>query len=212
MVEAFLWRSLKGGLRGVYLRGKVPRPPWILVMNHHSFFDGHLVWLLGQRGGFPLSLLVAEENLRAFPVLRLAGALEAHRLREALRRLGRGEGLALFPEGEMRHPGALGPLKPGAVYLAEKARVPILPVAARVVLRGFEHPEAFLWAGPLLPPPGGDLEGALGGLVEGLDTLLQATHPRAIPEGFRPILVGRRSLEERLKPLVEGVKRVWPRV
>lgn len=210
LVEAFLWGSLKGGLRGVYLRGEVPRPPWVLAMNHHSFFDGHLVWLLSRKGRFPVSLLVAEENLRAFPVLRLAGALEAHRLREALRRLGRGEGLALFPEGEMRHPGPLGPLRPGAAYLAQRAGVPLLPVAARVVLRGFEHPEAFLWAGPLLPP-GGELEGALGGLLEGLDALLRATHPRALPEGFKPILTGRRSLEERLRPLVEGTKRVWPR-
>lgn len=70
--------------------------------------------------------------------------------------------MALFPEGEMRYPGPLGPLREGANWLARKAGVPLLPVALRVVLRGYEHPEAFLWVGRPLPP-GGDLGRALGG-------------------------------------------------
>ena len=201
VVEFFLLRSLKGSLRGVYLRGEAPEGPLVLALNHHSFFDGHLVWLLGRLYRRPLSLLVAEENLRGFPVLRLAGALEAGRVREALRRLGRGEWVALFPEGAMAYPGALRPLRRGAGWLAGKAGVPLLPVALRVVLRGYEHPEAFLWIGKPLPP-GEDPAGALGGLLQELDALLARTHPRDVPEGFREVLRGRWSLEEWIHPLV----------
>lgn len=200
-VGFFLLRSLKGSLRGVYLRGEAPEGPLVLALNHHSFFDGHLVWLLGRFYRRPTSLLVAEENLRSFPVLKLAGALEANRVREALRRLRRGEWVALFPEGAMAYPGPLRPLRQGAEWLAKRAGVPLLPVALRVVLRGYEHPEAFLWIGKPLPP-GEDPAGALGGLLEALDALLAQTHPREIPEGFLEVLRGRRSLEERILPLV----------
>ncbi|WP_105317185.1 lysophospholipid acyltransferase family protein [Thermus tenuipuniceus] len=207
LVEGMLQASLRGSLRGVYLRGEVPPGPLVLAMNHHSHFDGHLVWFLGKHHRRPLSLLVAEENLRAFPVLVLAGALEAGRVREALRRLAKGEWVAVFPEGTMRYPGPLGPLRPGAAWLSAKAGVPLLPVACRVALRGFEHPEAFVWVGKPLPPEG-DLERALAGLLAELDRLLAQTHPRALPEGFREVLRGRRSLEERVRPLVEAVKRL----
>ncbi|WP_038057149.1 lysophospholipid acyltransferase family protein [Thermus amyloliquefaciens] len=207
LVEGILWASLQRSLRGVYLRGEVPPGPLVLIMNHHSYFDGHLVWLLGRRHRRPLSLLVAEENLRAFPILALAGALEAGRVREALRRLGREEWVAVFPEGEMRYPGPLGPLRPGAAWLSARAGVPLLPVACRVVLRGFEHPEAFLWVGEPLPP-GDDPSRPLGELLAHLDALLARTHPRQVPEGFREVLRGRRSLEERVRPLVEALKRL----
>ncbi len=200
LVEGFLLRSLKGSLRGVYLRGEVPEGPLVLAPNHHSFFDGHLVWLLGRLYRRPTTLLVAEENVRAFPVLKLAGALEAGRVREALRSSGGGSGWPL-PRGRDGLPRPLAPLKPGAGWLAGKAEVPLLPVALRVVLRGHEHPEAFLWVGRPLPPEG-DLGGALGKLLQELDALLAKTHPREVPEGFREVLRGRRSLEEWIHPLV----------
>lgn len=137
-------------------RGAPPRPasqaPFVLAMNHHSFFDGHLVWFLFKVGGIRGSLLVSEGNLRAFPVLRSAGALDAHRLREALRRLKSGEAVAVFPKGEMRPAGPLRPLKPGAGWLAKKAGVPILSMA-------FFHPPpggpARVSAHPFLPPKPG---------------------------------------------------------
>lgn len=205
-VEGFLLLSLKGSLRGVYLKGEPPQEPLVLALNHHSFFDGHLVWLLGRRARRPTSLLVAEENLQAFPVLSLAGALPTGRVREALRRLRRGEWVAVFPEGELRHPGPLGPLRPGALWLAQRAGVRVLPVATRVALRGFEHPEAFLLVGPPLSPEE-DLRAHLEGLLAELDRTLAETHPRDLPPGFREVLKGRRSLEERVRPLVEALRR-----
>ncbi|MCX7844443.1 MAG: 1-acyl-sn-glycerol-3-phosphate acyltransferase [Candidatus Bipolaricaulota bacterium] len=210
-VEQVLLRSLKRSLRGVYLKGELIPPPFVLAMNHHSFFDGHLVWLLFRHAKVRGSLLISEENLRAFPVLAAAGALSTRRLREALRRLEAGEAVAIFPEGELRPAGPLGALQPGAVWLAQKARVPLLPVGSRVWLRGYEHPEAFLLVGEPVEPTLPRLEEALRALLSALDALHQATHPRAIPSGFSPILAGRRSLDERLARLFRGVPpRDWP--
>lgn len=207
IVEGLLHLSLRGSLRGVYLQGNLPYTPVVLAMNHHSFFDGHLVWLLGRLAGRPTSLLVAEENLKAFPVLSVAGALEAHRVREALRRLARGEWVAVFPEGTMGYPGPLRPLRPGALWLSQKAGVPLLPVAARVVVRGFEHPEAFVLVGKPLAPAE-DLGENLSALLARLDRILLETHPRQIPKGFSEVIRGRRSLEERVRPWVEALRRL----
>jgi 1-acyl-sn-glycerol-3-phosphate acyltransferase len=204
-VERSFIKSLKESLRGVYIKGEIPKGPLVLAMNHHSYFDGHLIGFLAKLEGQKFNILVSEENLKAFPVLKLVGALEAGRLREALKRLKMGEWLGIFPEGKLYYPGPLGPLKPGAVWLARKAGVPILPIACRVVLRGFEHPEAFLLVSPPISPDE-DLERVLGGALRELDDILRNTHPKEIPEGFREILKGRRSLDERMLPLARIIR------
>lgn len=106
-----------------------------------------------------------------------------------------------LPRGGDALPWAPGAPSGGGQLACAESGVPLLPVALRVVLRGYEHPEAFLWVGRPLPP-GGDLGRALGGLLQALDALLAKTHPREVPEGFREVLRGRRSLEERVLPLV----------
>jgi 1-acyl-sn-glycerol-3-phosphate acyltransferase len=204
-VERSFFKSLKESLRGVYIKGEIPKGPMVLAMNHHSYFDGHLMWFLAKLEGQKFSILVLEETLKAFPVLKLVGALEARRLREALKRLKMGEWVGIFPEGELYYPGPLGPLKPGAVWLARKAGVPILPIACRVAVRGFEHPEAFLLVSPPISSDE-DLERVLGGTLRELDDILRNTHPREIPEGFREILKGRRSLDERMSPLAKLIR------
>jgi 1-acyl-sn-glycerol-3-phosphate acyltransferase len=204
-VERSFFKSLKESLRGVYIKGEIPKGPLVLAMNHHSYFDGHLMWFLAKLEGQKFNILVLEETLKAFPVLKLVGALEARRLREALKRLKMGEWVGIFPEGELYYPGPLGPLKPGAVWLARKAGVPILPIACRVAVRGFEHPEAFLLVSPPISSDE-DLERVLGGTLRELDDILRNTHPREIPEGFREILKGRRSLDERMSPLAKLIR------
>jgi 1-acyl-sn-glycerol-3-phosphate acyltransferase len=204
-VERSFFKSLKESLRGVYIKGEIPKGPMVLAMNHHSYFDGHLMWFLAKLEGQKFNILVLEETLKAFPVLKLVGALEARRLREALKRLKMGEWVGIFPEGKLYYPGPLGPLKPGAVWLARKAGVPILPIACRVAVRGFEHPEAFLLVSPPISPDE-DLERVLGRALRELDEILRNTHPREIPEGFREILRGRRSLDERMSLLAKLIR------
>jgi len=198
-IERMLLRSLKRNLHGVYLKGKLIDPPFVLAMNHHSFFDGHFVWLLFKLFGVRGSLLLSDENLRSFPVLEAAGALSTSHLREALRRLQTGEAVAIFPEGRLIPDGSLGQLKRGVVWLAEKAGVPILPVVSRVWLRGYENPEAFLLVGKPLPPDLSELRATLQNLLAELDRLCSLTHSREPFEGFSLILSGRSSLDERIK-------------
>jgi len=46
--------------------------------------------------------MIARENLEAFPLFRLLGALGTHELRPVLCALQKGESLALLPEGALR--------------------------------------------------------------------------------------------------------------
>jgi hypothetical protein len=74
-----------------------------------------------------------------------------------------------------------------------------------VAVRGFEHPEAFLLVSPPISPDE-DLERVLGRALRELDEILRNTHPREIPEGFREILRGRRSLDERMSLLAKLIR------
>ncbi|WP_169730689.1 lysophospholipid acyltransferase family protein, partial [Calidithermus chliarophilus] len=127
VLRGMVYSSLRR-LRGVYLRGELPGGPLVLAANHHSFFDGYLAYALLQAHRRPGRLMIARENLEAFPLLRLLGALGTHELRPALHALRKGESLALFPEGALRPQGGLGPLERGAAYFAARAGVPLVPL------------------------------------------------------------------------------------
>lgn len=64
--------------------------------------------------------------LGAFPVTR--GSADREALRRGVAVLGAGEPLVLFPEGERKSGPVVQPLFDGAVYIAAKAGVPIIPV------------------------------------------------------------------------------------
>ncbi len=202
-----LFDSMHKSLRGVYIKGDIPKKPLVLAFNHHSFFDGHLIALLVKLYNMPATLLISKENMERYPMFKLAGALEVNNLREAIRRLNQGEWVAIFPEGELRYMGDLGPIRPGAEYIARKAGVEILPIALRVVVRGFEHPEAFVLVGEPISHDAG-LARALGELLRELDRILSNTHPREIPEGFRCVLKGQRSLEERIEVFLRYFRKI----
>lgn len=101
----------------------------------------------------------------AFPVDRAGYARPA--LREALRRLGRGEAIGIFPEGEiMSGPDSVlhgGPLRQGTAWLAARSGLPVVPLVilgtdqlSKIgpwlpALRG----RLWLQAAPPLPPPPG---------------------------------------------------------
>lgn len=101
-------------------------------------------WLLTVVGGFPLA--------RESQADRAA-------LKAALRVLERGEALAVFPEGERKSGPTVYPMLDGAVWLAAKAGVPILPVgiggSERAMPKGANLPKptkiVYLY-GDLIPP------------------------------------------------------------
>lgn len=200
LVEALVLRSLKESLRGVYLRGEAPEGPLVLALNHHGFFDGHLAWLLGKLCRRPLSLLVAEENLRAYPVLKLAGALGREGSGRPCEGSGGGSGWPSSPRGRCATLGPWGPFGRGQLACAESGGPPP-PRGPKGGPPGIRAPRGLPLGGQAPSSWRGPGEG-LGGLLQALDALLAKTHPREVPEGFREVLRGRRSLEERVLPLV----------
>ena len=105
-------------------------------------------WLLSSLGGFPVTRGTADrEALR-----RCVAVLEA------------GEPLVLFPEGERKSGPTVQPLFDGAVYVALRAGVPIVPVgiggSERVMPKGarFVHPHKVhvIVGAPIESPPPAD--------------------------------------------------------
>ena len=105
-------------------------------------------WLLSSLGGFPVTRGTADrEALR-----RCVAVLEA------------GEPLVLFPEGERKSGPTVQPLFDGAVYVALRAGVPIVPVgiggSERVMPKGarFIHPHKVhvIVGAPIESPPPAD--------------------------------------------------------
>ena len=111
----------------------LPRP-YILVMNHCSHWDPVTVWAY-----FPdfVSFMVKEE-LHRVPSLglmsRTAGNISVKRegadvgaVKEALKLVRKGYNLCVFAEGTRSMDGTVQEFKDGAVSLASRLRVPIVP-------------------------------------------------------------------------------------
>jgi 1-acyl-sn-glycerol-3-phosphate acyltransferase len=127
----------------VFMRGRVfgtRRVPHtggvLLVCNHQSFLDPVLATLALPRecdymardtlfhNPYFRRLI---ESLNAFPIKR--GAADIGAIKETLRRLKAGRLVTAFPEATRTSDGRVGPMQPGVVLLARKARVPIIPTA-----------------------------------------------------------------------------------
>lgn len=193
-------RALRRGLSGVWARGELAsvRPGTMVAANHHSWWDAYLAWLVARRLDLPLAALMSDEQLARFPFFEVHGAIRRTRPRELVRRLQDGALGMVFPEGELRPAGPPGVLAPGAARLAEMAGAPLRPLAIRVVLRGAQHPEAYLSFGPVV---GGhdELDVALRRELAALDRRLADTHPEAVPSGFETWIAGARSPDRRAR-------------
>jgi len=109
----------------------------ILAANHLSRVDSPLMFGLIERED--VTGLVADKyqkNLFLHPLIEAVGGIWINReqadfqaLRVAREYLQKGGLLGIAPEGTRSRTGALRQAKTGVAYLAEKARVPIVPVA-----------------------------------------------------------------------------------
>lgn len=205
-LPSLMRRSLRQGLHGVWGRGGLGASgACVVAANHHSWWDGYLVWLLLEREGRSGSLLMDDAQLRRFGFFRHLGVIGRGEVREALRRLARGDALVVFPEGELRPPGRVFGCYEGAAYFAAASGVPLVPVAIRVALRGAQAPEAYLSIGEALGVAKGSdragltrrLEDRLNAMITDTDAAVLEHDPeRALP-GFERWLHGQRSTHER---------------
>ena len=123
---------------GLQVRGQehVPaRGPFIVASNHISFLDPPLLGVacprrlrfLARADLFHRPLLGCYlRSIGVMPIKR--GEADLAAVRAALLRLERGEGVAIFPEGNRQLTGRLGTAKRGVGLLAITARVPVVPV------------------------------------------------------------------------------------
>ena len=118
-------------------RERVPTSGGVLVLsNHQSNLDPILVGLACDRR---LNYMARETLFRFTPFRWLINSLDAipidrdglglAGLKETLRRLKREELVLIFPEGTRTFDGQVRPIKPGFSALAQRAGVPLLPVA-----------------------------------------------------------------------------------
>jgi 1-acyl-sn-glycerol-3-phosphate acyltransferase len=107
---------------------------FIIAGNHVSFLDPVVFGLACPRRlhymarhtlfRHPLFKLLIS-NLNAFPIRR--GRADLRALREAVRRVKRGGGLLVFPEGSRSNNGQLNSGKAGVGFLAAQLGVPVIP-------------------------------------------------------------------------------------
>lgn len=185
------------GLRGIWVRGTLPDGPVVWAANHHSWWDPFVAHAVLQRRGRPAALLMDPANLAEFGLVRRVGVVGSPR--EALAALRRGEVLVIYPEAELRPAAELGPIRPGAQWLAAHSEAHTVAVALRVAMRGHEAPEAYVDLTPV--GAGEDLSAVMGKRLAVLDDELRRSDPREPLAGFDAELVGRRSWDERLQRL-----------
>lgn len=125
------WRVRAEGLE------RLPEGGAILVSNHQSLLDIPLFLSVFRKE----IKFLAKRELGEIPLfgksMAYAGNLfidredprdAVHLMREAVRRIRKGQVVVIFPEGTRSADGSIGEFKPGAFYLAQKAGVPVLPV------------------------------------------------------------------------------------
>jgi hypothetical protein len=198
-------------LRGVWIRGDLPAGPFVWAANHHSWWDPFVAEVVLRWAGRRGCLIMLEENLRRFGFARRLGVFGTDEPRRGLDLLADGRVLVIYPEGELRPVGPLGGIADGAAWYARRADVPLCAIATRVLLRGQEAPEAYLSTavvdgdGPIREATR-RLGDELGRLLSEVDALAGAVDPRAPLPGYRMVVRGRRSHDER----IEAMAGWWP--
>jgi hypothetical protein len=194
---------VRRGLRGVWLRGELPPGPFVWAANHHSWWDPFVASALLDRFGRTACLIMLQENLDRYRLVRRLGVFGTTELPRGLALLGEGRVLVIYPEGELRGAGPPGDLADGASWYARQALVPLCAVATRLVMRGHQAPEAYLSCAQI--DDSGPVHEITSRLAKSLtdqlavmDQETAAGDPRRQLPGYRLVVRGRRSVEERM--------------
>lgn len=194
---------VRGGLRGIWLRGTIPSGGALWAANHHSWWDGFVANAILRHAGHQPSLVMDADNLHKFSFLKDLGALPADQPRTALAALRAGRTVIIFPEAELRAAGPLGPLAPGAAWLAGRSGAPLVLAATRIVLRGHQKPEAYV---DVSLSADGDVADHLARRLRDLDVELAENDPRQTLPDFDLVVPGRGSWDERITRVSEWVR------
>jgi 1-acyl-sn-glycerol-3-phosphate acyltransferase len=107
----------------------------LVCSNHQSHLDPMLLGILPNRRMNYLARRTLYEYKWLVPFIDFLDAIPLDReglgiagIKETLRRLKRGEMVAMFPEGTRTRDGELAPFLGGFVTIARRARVPLVPV------------------------------------------------------------------------------------
>ncbi len=198
-----LEQLVRRNLRGVWVRGELPTGGVVWASNHHSWWDFFVAAAaLRTVGRSDVGVLMNADNLQRPQFFGSVGVVGTDRLRTAVAMLADGIVLVVFPEGELRAPGPLGPTRRGAGWLAGHAEVPVLAVGTRVVLRGQQAAEAYLRISPVGDGPAVDQ--TLRSELAALDDELSTADPEQPLPGYRQLVSGVSSWNERFAVLRTG--------
>lgn len=199
-------RALRKAFRGVYWSGSASdfpaMQPVVFFANHHSFFDGHLLWLLVHRT-LGRSATIWMQELDRFPFFASGGVLpfpsadargRAATIYRTRQRFDHDpeHALIFFPEGRL-HPREEGILDLDEQRLARMAhilpRALWCPAAIHISWRDSDRPDAFLATGKPAPHPRGVVADQMRALLA--DLTVRSLSPMPC------ILRGRPGLNER---------------
>ena len=109
----------------------IPKPPFIMVSNHATFFDP---WIVGHYSKYPVSIMNNEDafhapwiirwylkNIGTFP--KKKGGADYKAMKTTLKRLGLGYPVLIFPEGQTTWDGATQPVYSGIEKIIKRSNV-----------------------------------------------------------------------------------------
>jgi 1-acyl-sn-glycerol-3-phosphate acyltransferase len=181
----------------------------VLAFNHHSFLDFVMLgWAVVVGAGRPVTFLAKREMFErrwtgwlarrygAIPVDRRSAASRAAALDAAVEALAAGRLVAVAPEQTISPSFELLPLRTGAARMAQRAGVPLVPVAGwgtqRVATKGapirlrWGLPITVRFGVPITVPPDADPATATDRLARELTRMLheiQEAYPDGAPDG-----------------------------
>ncbi len=210
----FILRLILNTIARVEMSGFEHLPPgrgYVIAANHIGRLDAALAYYVLDR---PDIIMVVAEKYKKYAffrwLVRITNGMFIDRynadigaIRATLRRLNQGQILTITPEGTRSKSGNLIPAKPGGIYLAWKAGVPILPVAitgcedavVKDRLKHFNRLHIHAVAGPAftLPPIAGKDRDAL---MQHYTDEVMCRIAALLPEDRRGVYAGHPRLQE----------------
>jgi 1-acyl-sn-glycerol-3-phosphate acyltransferase len=211
---AALRLTVRGGLAGVWVRGRLPAGPVVWAATHHSWWDPFIAGAVIAGAGRRMTMLADVANVRRYGFARHIGVVGTDQPRTALAAARAGAVLVVYPEGRLLPAGPPAPLAPGAAWFAARAPARLCSVAVRVLMRGRQYPEAYavfseVDAGGPLPVVTERLRERLRADLDDVDQLTAHAEPGQPLPGFTRVVRGRRSWDERVDT-ARGLLS-WPR-